>query len=752
MEVTPERSARYGSGIVRKSPRTGKLSYIPDVNISKRPQVGMRFRTVDEAYAFYENYAKLGGFTIRKNTQKMIKGIVTLKYFTCSKEGKKTYQKIDTVNDMDVDNVKGKQCRTRPSIRTGCLARLIVKRLDDMTYKINSFYEEHNHTLVEEGDYQFLSAARNLSVVQEDFIQNLSKLNIGPVQAFNIMRTHYGGFEEVGATAVDCKNLKRDINAYIGEHDAEMVVSRLMDKKRYLPDFSCEYLNDDKGELRGLFWADEEMKLNYMQFGDVIAFDSTFRSNKYDMVFVPFTGIDNHHKNVTFGAALLASETAESYNWLLSAFKKCYGREPRVVATDQDPAMKKAIREVFTTSRHRLCMWHIMKKVAEKVGPTLKKDKSFRQRICDIVWTDAIQPEDFEEKWKEIMSDFHLTGNKWLSDMYAIRNDWIPAYYRHENMSGLMRTTSRSESDNRFFGQFRSSSHTLVEFISHFETAIESQRYKHRKNDHDTRNTTPDWVTDLNFEREANEIYTRNIFNDLQHELLLGVTESHSMNVEQVGEFIKFSIKDLDVEGSVLREVLFREDDMEIKCSCGRYEQYGVLCRHIFLVLKMSKVETFPKKYVMRRWTRDAVPRKTVTSVKENAEANQTVDGVNKVVREIMIGTEYIVDKLSKDMEKLALYRDKVKGDIAQLDEICGSSQPIQKKDRIATLLGFKQPDKDTVRAPVGIRTKGCGFKKRIKSTFEQVSTKQPRKQRTCGICGSHEHDKRKCDKKPEAS
>ncbi|XP_021971109.1 protein FAR1-RELATED SEQUENCE 5-like [Helianthus annuus] len=380
------------------------------------------------------------------------------------------------------------------------------------------------------------------------------------------------------------------------------------------------------------------------------------------MVFVPFTGIHNHHKNVTFGAALLASGTAESCNWLLSAFKKCYGREPRVVVTDQDPAMKKAIREVFTTSRHRLCMWHIMKKVAEKVGPTLKKDKSFRQRICDIVWTDASQSEDFEEKLKEIISDFHLTRNKWLSNMYAIRNDWIPAYYRHENMS-----------------------------------------------------------------------------------------ESHSMNVEQVG-VIKFSIKDLDVEGSVLREVLFREDDMEIKCSCGRYEQYGVLCRHIFLVLKMPKVETFPKKYVMRRWTRDVVPRKTVTSVKENAEANQTVDGVNKVVREIMIGTEYIVDKLSKDMEKLALYRDKVKGDIAQLDEICGSSQPIQKKDRIATLLGFKQPDKDTVRAPVGIRTKGCGFKKRIKSTFEQVSTKQPRKQRTCGICGSHEHDKRKCDKQPEAS
>ncbi|MFS8016998.1 hypothetical protein Hanom_Chr15g01375091 [Helianthus anomalus] len=53
IEVTPESSARHGTGIVWKSPRTGKITYIPDVNISKRPQVGMRFRTLDEAYGFY---------------------------------------------------------------------------------------------------------------------------------------------------------------------------------------------------------------------------------------------------------------------------------------------------------------------------------------------------------------------------------------------------------------------------------------------------------------------------------------------------------------------------------------------------------------------------------------------------------------------------------------------------------------------------------------------------------------------------
>lgn len=85
------------------------------------------------------------------------------------------------------------------------------------------------------------------------------------------------------------------------------------------------------------------------------------------MVFVPFTGIDNHHHSVTFAAGLLSDETAESYEWLLRAFKKAFVHVPKVVVTDQDPSMKIAIEKEFRNSRHRLCMWHIMEKLSTKV-------------------------------------------------------------------------------------------------------------------------------------------------------------------------------------------------------------------------------------------------------------------------------------------------------------------------------------------------------------------------------------------------
>ena len=85
------------------------------------------------------------------------------------------------------------------------------------------------------------------------------------------------------------------------------------------------------------------------------------------MVFVPFTGIDNHRRCVTFGAALLAREDADSYTWLLKNFLETFLKPPVLILSDQCPAMKIAVEKVLPSSRHRLCMWHITSKLSNKV-------------------------------------------------------------------------------------------------------------------------------------------------------------------------------------------------------------------------------------------------------------------------------------------------------------------------------------------------------------------------------------------------
>ncbi|GJW31967.1 FAR1-related sequence 5-like protein [Tanacetum coccineum] len=274
--------------------------------------------------------------------------------------------------------------------------------------------------------------------------------------------------------------------------------------------------DDDK--LVGLFWADEQAIRDYAVFGDIVSFDATFRSNKYKMVFVPFTGINHHNRCITFASGLLSDETVGAYKWLLEEFKNAFGKDPNVVITDQDPSMKIAIPECFPNTRHRLCMWHIMQKLVTKVGTAICNKTDFKRRICDIVWTYQILPYEFEREWEIMIKDFQLDDNKWLQDMFDIRESWIPAFLRDELMAGLMRTTSR---------------------------------YIERKNDHDSRYKNPKLKTDLQMEKEASTFYTRTVFFDVQDEIYASYSHCMSVNVVQVDNAKKYSIRDMQAENRI---------------------------------------------------------------------------------------------------------------------------------------------------------------------------------------------------------
>ncbi|XP_076920365.1 protein FAR1-RELATED SEQUENCE 5-like [Bidens hawaiensis] len=311
------------------------VDIIPEISSSYRPVKGMMFSSIDQAFDFYCEYAKKAGFGARKGGSYVYGGVLNTKYFTCCKEGYKPAKMCDSKGDCNESSKPYYKRRKRPTIRCGCRAHIQLKSVDGGFFEVDDFVEGHNHRMVADSDMQFVRYARKLTHVQEEAIYELSNMNLGLVKAFNLMRTQYGGFEKVGATKDDCKNFRQ--------------------------------VNDDR-ELIHIYWADETSKSNYLAFGDIISFDATFKTNKYKMVFVPFTEIDNHCHSVTVCAGLLAYETIESYTWLLQMLLKSFGQAPKVVVTDQDPAMKQAIAAVFPNTRHMLCMWYIMKKVADKVG------------------------------------------------------------------------------------------------------------------------------------------------------------------------------------------------------------------------------------------------------------------------------------------------------------------------------------------------------------------------------------------------
>nr|GEX59967.1 hypothetical protein [Tanacetum cinerariifolium] len=319
------------------------------------------FNTFDDAYYMYKEYVAKARFSIRKSGIKRKKCEITHRYVLCNKAGKprktietNTLIKDDNDDGKEDENEDGKikKKRRSSSTLTDCKARIGLK-----------------------------------GIVGTNAYKKAQRLRVALL----------GGFDKVRGMPIDWNNFKRGMNMFIGERDAQMLVDKMVKRQENVPEFSF-YHHTINNKLVCMFWADETVKCNHGAFGDIVSFDATYDTNKYDMVFVPFTGINHHQKCVSFGAALLYDETTESYAWMLTSFLKVYKKQPILAVTDQNDALRNAIIQGFTQSHHRLCMWHITQKLPAKVFGDVEDDSDFRKDFHKLVWNVYITPTVFQER------------------------------------------------------------------------------------------------------------------------------------------------------------------------------------------------------------------------------------------------------------------------------------------------------------------------------------------------------------------
>ncbi|XP_074291898.1 protein FAR1-RELATED SEQUENCE 5-like [Silene latifolia] len=272
---------------------------------------------------------------------------------------------------------------------------------------------------------------------------------------------------------------------------------------------------------------------NYMLFGEVLSADATYGTNKYNMTFLEAMG----------------------------------GCQPRIIITDQDKSMKSVVPEVFKESTHRLCMWHIMKKLREKVSYQLFQDEDFKTRLNRCVWNNQLEPDEFEEQWGKIMTDYQLVEHEWFSDLFLTPHL------------------------------------TLVEFWVCYESALEAQRHKQSKLNSDNKHSEIPRKTKSNLEVHASEIYSHNIFKDFQTELVAALSYCHFKDVEKIDETKIYIITDLQMPNKSWN-VAYSPYNMEITCSCFMFQRMGLLCGNCLWILHNQDFQKIPEQYIMQRWTK----------------------------------------------------------------------------------------------------------------------------------------------------
>ncbi|KAG6504506.1 hypothetical protein ZIOFF_036840 [Zingiber officinale] len=111
------------------------------------------------------------------------------------------------------------------------------------------------------------------------------------------------------------------------------------------------------------------------------------------------------------------------------------GRAPKAIITDQCRAMAIAIEEIFPNSHHRLCLWHIMKKLPAKLGGHAQY-KLIKKQMKNIVYN-SLTIDECDANWMKMIEVFNLDNNDWLKSLYEQRNRWIPVYVKDKFWAGM---------------------------------------------------------------------------------------------------------------------------------------------------------------------------------------------------------------------------------------------------------------------------------------------------------------------------
>nr|KAJ0194630.1 hypothetical protein LSAT_V11C700361970 [Lactuca sativa] len=443
----------------------GGLSYwIPIVSDHIKAKIKSTVESYGAALSMYKNYASEAGFDVRLGTIRTTKsGIITQRHFLCNREGKPRTTKVDTLDP---------QHNKKDSFRCECKTKIVfILRYGTNKYIVDDFVVQHNHELFGK-DNMFLSRTnRNLIILRRClFITCKSKILVQQEHIDCISDFRVGLTFEV--------NSMRNLNSYIGSRDAKFLVVKMLERK--------------KKKLNALFWADETVKYNYNDFGDVVSLDATFNMNK---------------------------EYGTSYSWLLRAFLKALKKQLTLVLTDQDPTLNKVVNEVFPMSPHRFCMWHITKNCQKRfflseyksdriidilgmkqniynITSQLATKSVFQKHFHSIIWNSKLEPHDFDNAWQSCLDDFNISNNKWMKDMYGLRRRWVPLFFKDIPMSGLMRSTSLSEGQNWSFQNNTFTSSYLL---------IRNQLV----NDFNTATTVPRFITSSPIKPHASKVYTR---------------------------------------------------------------------------------------------------------------------------------------------------------------------------------------------------------------------------------------------------
>lgn len=588
--------------------QNGGKAAVADCRESLEPYDSMEFESKEDAFKFYKEYAVSAGFSaiIKASRRSRISGKFIDAKFVCTRYGSKQAT-CSSGNSGHADvavSIPAKKKRGRINrswSKTDCKACMHVKRMQDGRWVISSFVRDHNHDLVCRDN---VDALNDVGVRRKKVCMSLSR-QLGRMQN-----------TELHESTVSSSN---GLRLWYQEGNAQVMLDYLSCKQDENPYFFYSMDLNRQQHLKNVLWVDAKFRIDYGNFGDVVLFDTMHQKNEFRLPFVPFIGMNNHFQFSLLGCAFVSEESKSTYVWLIRAWVSAMcGRAPKVILTDQDPALKEAIAEVLPGSRHCFCLWHILSKVQENLGYVIRRDENFINKFYKCILKSQTEAQ-FDKRWSKMVHRFDLGNDQWIQSLYDDRMRWVPTFMKDVILAGLS-STECLESVTSVLDKTLLRKTSLKEFLHQYSIMLQEKYEDEAKADFESWHRQPGLKSPSPYGKQLATVYTHAVFKKFQVEVL-GVVACHPKLESNDGAITTFKVQDF--EENQAYEVTWNENTCDACCTCLLFEYNGFLCRHVMIVLQISGVNSIPAKYILKRWTKDAKNREAMKQVDSTGSKNQ---------------------------------------------------------------------------------------------------------------------------------
>ncbi|KAG0518196.1 hypothetical protein BDA96_09G154700 [Sorghum bicolor] len=411
---------------------------------------------------------------------------------------------------------------------------MLVKE-ENGRWKIIRLELDHNHPLYPGNREQLFSGHKYMTEMEKAIIRTLNANNIATRQMISILSYLRGGVTALPYKKKDVANFRTKLNRVISGSDMKQALNYFIEKKNKDPSFFYKFDVDEHLRVKNIFWRDAESLKYY-----AVSFDTTYMTNKYNLPFAPFVGVTGHGHTCLFGCAFICDETIDTFKWVFESFSEAMGgKHPTTIITDQDAAMKAAIEQTFSNTKHRNCLFHIKTKCYNKNLKCFASNEGLPEEFEDVVGN-SLTIEEFETLWTQMIADYKLENNKYFNKM---------AYIQH----------------HKFFNRISENSRCI--------NAMDMYN----------RNILSKFMKEL-------RATTRLSYKELEQQGQYEVWEKHNQ-IHKRHRFRKYIVITDLTNG--------RED---YSCICGKFNKDGILCSHILKILVEIEASKIPDKYIIERW------------------------------------------------------------------------------------------------------------------------------------------------------